>query len=445
MNNTQANKPNHSIFLSFPEVDIPVQGIGQVPIPRMYTIRQKYDSQKLDDVGKHLRERMQAVLPDGSQWKGKRLAITVGSRGIPKLNVMVRTLCDVCKEWGAHPFIVPSMGSHGGATAQGQAEMLAAYHITEETMGVPILSSMEVVEYGQIDTVHLYCDKYAWEADGIIVFNKIKPHTDFHSDHESGLVKMIAIGLPNHKGASSLHAQGFDRFPELLPRIAEAFLAQGKVAFGVGMIQNAYDDICALDVCLPEDLISFDGRMLQQARKRLAQFKFLNCDVLIVDEIGKNISGAGCDPNVTGRGNSGTYPDVLDLKRLVILGVSEKSHHNGVGINLADVTTRRCLESIDWYSTWVNALTIIMPKAGSIPLYANTAQDAIRLAIRTCPRTNYRKAKIARVKNTLSMDVIQVSEALYDEIKDRDDVELISGPKEMVFDDVGNLSDIWTM
>lgn len=434
-----------SLYIDFPEVSIPVQGMDNIKIPKMYTIKQYYDKQRIVDIKGHLRTQLDA-LPGKEQFNGKRLAITVGSRGIPDLDIMVKTICDVCKEWGAQPFIVPAMGSHGGATAEGQVEMIAGYNITEKTMGVPILSSMDVIQYGELeDGTPLYCDKYAWESDGIIVFNKVKPHTDFRGKHESGIAKMIAIGLAKHKGASMFHMKGFENFAEFIPKISEIFIEKAPVAFGVGVVQNAYDEICNIDVADKEHLIDLDAQLLEIAKEKMPTFKFKNCDVLVIDQIGKNISGNGHDPNVVGRNNSGNFPGILNLQRLFIRGLTEETHHNGCGINLCDISTRRCLRGIDWRATWINVITAAKLDGGRIPMYANTDREALLLAIRTCTNIDFNNAKVARIKNTLCMGEVQVSEALYETIKDRSDIEVICGPEEIAFDSEGfMLDDIWS-
>ena len=283
------------MFISFPEVKVAVQGMDQVRFPRMIPVRQIYDRTCIQEPGDDIAKAMEQTFPDHNRFRGKRLAVTVGSRGIPHLAEMVQRICQQLRNWGAEAFIVPAMGSHGGAQAKGQAELLAEYGITEDRMGVPICSSMEVVQYGEVDGLPLYCDKVAFEADGIVVFNKVKPHTDFRGNHESGLAKMIAIGLGNHKGASEIHSLGFDHFADLLPKVAQCLIETGKIAFGVGIVQNAYDDVSDIQVCRAEELLNTDARLLEVAKEKLARLKFDHIDLLIVDEMGKNISGSGMD------------------------------------------------------------------------------------------------------------------------------------------------------
>lgn len=424
------------MFIEFPETHVTVQGMELVPVPNMVRIRQSYDSSKIEDIKGHLQNEL-AKVADKESYRGKRICITVGSRGIPDLDLMIRTICDTLKSWGAQPFIAPCMGSHGGGTAEGQKEMLAGYHITEETMDVPILASMEVVQYGELNGIPLYCDRYAFESDGIVIFNKVKPHTDFRGPHESGLAKMIAIGMANHKGASMFHHFGFHRFAELIPPVAEQFLEKGPFAFGVGVVQNAYDDICNIEICDREHFMETDARLLEIAKKRMAKFLFDDIDLLIIDEIGKNISGNGHDPNVTGRNITHTFGDTLHLKKLFVRGLTPESHHNGCGLSCVDVTTRRCLNDVDWKATWTNSLTTGLMDSCAIPVYTNTDKEAVLLAIRCCHNLDYSKARVVHIKNTLCLDEIEVSETLYEDIRDMPGISYVSGPVPMYFNEEG--------
>lgn len=431
-----------SLFIDFPPASIATHGLDLVRLPPMYELRQLYDRSRLLDLPARVRDGL-AALENKDTLRGKRICLTVGSRGIPDLDILARSLCLGLKELGASPFIVPAMGSHGGATAEGQLALLAAYGVTEEAVGAPILSSMEVVQYGALpDGTPLYCDKYAWESDGIVIFNKVKPHTDFRGPYESGLVKMIAIGLAKHKGASAFHLRGFGAFAELMPQAAEVFLRKAPAAFGLGVVQNAYDEICALEFCSPEAIPALDARLLVEAKNRLPVFKFKDLDVLVLDEIGKNISGNGHDPNIIGRNNSGDFPGVLRLQRLFIRGLTAETKNVGIGVNLADITTRRCLRAIDWEATWLNVITANRPRGGSIPLYVETDREALLLALRTCDNIDFQRPRVARIKNTLEMSRVWVSQAVYEEIKDRDDVEFARGPFAFEFDADGFMKEI---
>lgn len=425
-------------FIDFPPVDIKVEGMEDIKIPRMMKIKQIYDSSKIEDLKSWVIKEMENNLSNKEGFKGQRICITAGSRGIPHIDIITRTIIDVLKEWGANPFIIPAMGSHGGATAEGQKAYLEGFNITEETMGVPILSSMEVVQIGELaDKTPIYCDKNAYESDGIVVLNKVKPHTDFRGKYESGMAKMMAIGLAKHKGASMFHMKGFSSFAERIPQVCDVFLKKVPVAFGVGIVQNAYDDISELEVMEKEKILERDAALLEIAKKKTATFKMPKIDVLIIDEIGKNISGNGHDPNIVGRSNSPGFEDVLDLQKLFIRGFTKETNHNGCGLSAADITTRRCLNDMDVETTWVNVVTSTRLNGGRIPLYVNNDKEALLLAIRTCVGIDFDKVKVVRIKNTLEMEEIEVSESYYDELKNRSDVEILSEPYEMIFDEEG--------
>lgn len=422
-------------FLSFDKIDFAIPGLDEVKIPKFVRIRQIYESDYIADLAEHLRREMHEKFAGETKWRGKKLCITVGSRGIPGLGTMVRTLIECLQELGAEPFIIPSMGSHGAASVAGQLEILEGYGITEAAMGVPIKATMDVVELGKLDDgTPVFCDRYAYESDGIIIMNKIKPHTDFRAAHESGLAKMMAIGIANHKGASMFHRMGFQSFGERIPKVCRMFLEKAPVAFGVGIVQNAYDDISELEVIKPEKFLERDAALLEIAKRRIAKFKNPNLDLLIIDEIGKNISGNGHDPNITGRSNSPGFEKELNCQKIFIRGISEASHHNGAGIRGADITTRRCLNDIDFQATWTNVATVNILTGGVIPMFVETDLDAIKVCIRTCLGIDYTQAKIAHIINTLHMQEIEVSLPYWETIKDRNDVELISEPYDLKFD-----------
>ncbi len=431
-------------FIEFPPMHVKVEGLERVRIPRMVKARQVFDSARIEDVEGHIRGQMQENLSDKQRFAGKRIAITVGSRGIPSLDTMVRTVVQVLQEWGAKPFIVPAMGSHGGATAEGQAEMIATYGVTEEAMGCPILSSMEVVQISTLpDGTPVYCDKNAAAADGIVILNKVKPHTDFRAKHESGLAKMMAIGLAKHKGASMFHEMGFSTFAERIPQVCNEFLAHLPIAFGVGIVQNAYDDISNIEIMEADQLLEKDAELLEIAKAKMAKFLVPAIDVLMIDEIGKNISGNGADPNITGRSNSAGFDDILDCKRLFIRGLTEETHHNGCGIVHADITTRRCLNDIDFETTWINVITATMPQGGKIPVYMENDRDALMLAIRMCNGIDFAKPRIVHVLDTLHLDTIALSETYLETIADIPEIEVLGDPYELEFDDEGFLVTSW--
>ena len=353
---------------------------------------------------------------------------------------IIRAICDKLKEYGAKPFIVPAMGSHGGGTTEGQVELIAGYNITEKSMGVPILASMDVIQISTLkDGTPVYCDRYAAESDGIVVFNKVKPHTNFRGRHESGIAKMMAIGLAKHKGASMFHMQGFHTFANRIPEVCEEFLRHAPIAFGIGLVQNAYDEISELEACEPGDILETDARLLEVAKAKIAQFKFKNIDVLIVDQIGKNISGGGMDPNVNGRSLNPGFEDLMNIKKIFVRGLTEETHHNACGIGCADITTLRCVNDVDWGATWINLTTSTELRGGSIPIYANNDREALMIAIRTCNGIDMKNARVVRIKDTLSLEHIEVSTAYYDEIKENPEIQIIGEPFDLSFGNDGYL------
>ena len=430
-------------FIDFPEISFPIQGIEEVQMPKMVRVRQNFDKDEIADPSNYLKTELKRQ-DYSKQVRGKRIAITVGSRGIPCNLEIVKVVCDQLKEWGAMPFIVPAMGSHGAGCVEGNLEILSSYGITEENLGVPICASMEVVQIGNISdatNTPVYCDKYAAEADGIIIYNKIKPHTDFKGKHESGLLKMMTIGLGKHIGCSWFHKQGFDTFAERIPMVASIFIDKLPIIFAIGVVQNAYDRISNIMVFPKDKIIEGDAEMLCIAKNKSPRFKFDNIDVLIIDRIGKNISGEGADPNVTGRGFMPYFKDDFHTKKLFIRGLTEESHHNACGLGLADITTRRCLQTVDWESTWINLTTNTMIDGAKIPMYQNTDYDAIRVAIRTCTKIDYSKARVVRIKDTLSLNEFEISESMLCEVSKILDIEILTEPYKLDFHDDGYLDD----
>ena len=429
------------MFIDFPAVNAKMEGLDQVVLPRMVKIRQKYDPYQIQDVPGHLRRELEGKVKDKGSLAGKEIAITAGSRGIPFYQEITRTLVDWLKAQGAKPFIVPSMGSHAGATAEGQVEMLATYGITEENMGCPIRASMEVEELGVLeDGTPIYCDKYAYHSDGIVVVNKVKPHTSFKGPHESGLLKMMVIGLGKHKGAATIHMRGYEEFSRLLLEGGGLYLKKAPILFAVGLVQNAYDDISDLEVIEKENIIARDAALLEIAKAKLAKFKFPDTEVLIIDEIGKNIGGAGFDPNVVARRDR-IYPGALVSQNIFVRGLTQETHHNASGIGTIEVTTLRCVRDVDWAITWTNMMTANFLPGCRIPCFAENDREALRWAIRTCTGIDYSDARVVRIKDTMHMEEIQVSENLARELQGRDDVEILSEPFDIDFGADGYIKD----
>ncbi|MGQ7848071.1 lactate racemase domain-containing protein [Granulosicoccus sp. 3-233] len=397
-------------------INVTVEGGLDFSFPPLTPVEQHFERQRLKDVGAHIADELQKI-PD-SLISGKSIALTVGSRGISRIEEITKALIDGLRNKGAEPFIVPAMGSHGGATAEGQTRVLAGYGITEERIGAPIRSSMEVVQVARLeDGTPLYCDRIAFEADAIVVANKIKPHADFKGSYESGLVKMLSIGLAKHKGAVALHDHGFSRFHELLPSAARLLLDKLPVVLGLAILENAFDELMELEVIPAEQIMSREMSLLERAKGSLARLLFTDIDLLIVDEIGKNISGEGMDPNVTGRPGSGLPGfESPNIQKIVVLDVTPQSQGNAVGIGMADFTTRHCVEKIDLGAMYTNAITATIPGPAKLPIIMNSDREAIAVALKTCNRTTVDNARIVRIRNTLEISHIRVSPALLPDV-----------------------------
>lgn len=408
--------------------------------PRMLPVRQKFPRPVIRDAELALTQGLAACL--GRDLNGCSVAVGVGSRGIAGQVESLRILVAWLTARGARPFIVPAMGSHGGATADGQEAVLAELGICEEAIGVPVRSSMDAVEVGRLDDgTALYCDRNAMAADGIIVCNKIKPHADFKGEHESGLVKMVAIGLGKHAGAAALHRHGFDHFSGLLPRACRRMLDAIPFRCGIAFLENAYDELMDIEVVPPAKLVERDRELLVRAKANIQGILVPEIDVLIVDEIGKNISGEGMDPNVTGRPGSG-LPGFSGpaIRKIVVLDVTPQSRGNGVGIGMADITTRRVVEGLDLGKIYTNAVTAMILDPAKIPLVLADDRQAIAIAVRTCPRVNIASARIVRIKNTLNLSTIYVSESLRLEVEANPGTEVLGPDEPLAFDASGRIS-----
>ncbi len=413
--------------------------IGEVRLPLMTPVRQLFPGDRVTDI--EVTVRGQLAQFSGLDLRGKEIAVTAGSRGIKGVVKVLRAVVGQLREWGASPFIVPTMGSHGGATAAGQAAVLEKLGLTEETIGAPIRSSMEVVALGT--TAHgvtVHCDRLAFESDGIVVCNRIKAHTAFKGDFESGLVKMMLIGLGKHKGATDLHHLGFDRFNEIFPAAGRLFLDKAPVLFGVGLVENAYSQVAAIEAMAPERLMERERELLRYAKAIMGRLLLPDIDVLIVDEIGKDISGGGMDSNVTGRSTWGLPGfEAPPIQRIVVRDLTDATAGSSMGLGLADFTTRRCAEKIDLAVTYTNAMTALALVSAKVPLIAASDRDAILLAVRTSRHVGADGPRIAQIRNTKDLEDIWLSESYLPETRDRGDILVQGDPNPFQFNDAGDL------
>ena len=425
-------------------VDVTIAGGLDFPLGKMVRVKQNFEAPIIDDIPRVIAEEFKKEAILRSIKVGQTIAVGCGSRGIANIDIITRAVISELKAAGAKPFIFPCMGSHGAATAEGQKNVLEGYGITEEAIGVPIRATMETVIVGHLtDGTPVHMDANAAKADGIVVINRIKPHTAFRGATESGLTKMLAIGIGKITGAAIYHQHGMDMFPSLLPKVRDVNIKARNVMFGVGVVENAYDQTAIIEI-IPAHQIGDREPLLQDlAKQNMPKLNFTDIDVLIIDEMGKNISGAGYDPNITGRNRRGVeWNNELTVQKIVVLGLTPESHGNATGIGGADVTTMRLYQSIDIGATYANVITSMNLDGAAIPIVMNTDREAIALAVKTVVRKKVDECRIVRIKNTLSLGEIDISENMLSEIQDRPDLfEVISTPSEFLFDAQSKLCD----
>ena len=397
-------------------------------LPRMARVKQIFDVSCLEDVPGEVRRQLAAFGLSSRVRPGQRIAITAGSRGIANIAEIIATVAAELKAVGAEPFVVPAMGSHGGATAEGQREMLAGYGIVEERIGCPILSSMDTVEIGHTpDGIPVWLDRNASEADGILVVGRVKAHTAFKAPNESGLMKMMAIGLGKRQGADTYHRHDIGR---LVLEAGRVVLAKAKIIGGLGIVENSRDQTWKLQATPPETMEEVDRQLLVEANKLLPHVPFDYLDVLIVDEMGKNISGTGMDLNVIGMWRRIGGEQVPYYKYIVALDLTEESHGNALGIGMADLTTRRLVNKIDFQATYTNVMTTNFFATGKVPVTLETDREALELAFKTFSADTVRAV---RIKSTLELEHIQVSEGLLEEVRRRDGLVVTDDPAPLAF------------
>lgn len=419
--------------------------IEDIPLPRTARIRQRFDGTHIEDLESVLAQKLQH--PGGVERikPGDRIAIAVGSRGIDQLVTLTRVTVEQIRRAGGEPFIVPSMGSHGGATAEGQAEVLAQLGVTEESVGAPIRSSMDVVTLGTLPNgLPVYADRIAAEeADGIVIINRVKPHTAFRAKVESGLLKMISIGLGKQKGAEATHQLGFGQMGENVPAMAEMIISKLPILFGVATVENAFDQVCRVEVIPAEEIADREPALLEEAKARMPRLLFDQIDVLVIDWIGKNISGDGMDPNITGRYPTPYAHGGPDVNKMVVCDLTPQSHGNANGIGTADFATQRLVDKMDKEATYANGLTSTVVAPTKIATTLPNDRYALKAAVKTCNILDYTKVRLVRIKDTLHLGEIEISESMLDEARAHPDIEIVIPPRPLAFDDDGNLIQDW--
>jgi len=425
------------------KIEVNIAGGLDVPMPRMINVRQKFDSVHLGDIPATVAKEFQRPEVRARVKAGQIIAVGCGSRGIANIATIAKCVIRELQALGAKPFIFPSMGSHGAATAEGQKKVLEGYGISEATMGVPVKATMDTVIVGNLDDgTPVHMDRFASEAEGIVVINRIKPHTSFRGATESGVTKMLSIGIGKINGAATYHQHGMDTFPTLLPKVRDVNLAKRNVLLGVGIVENAHDQTAIIEVMPANQIATREPVLQEMAKKLMPQLFFDEIDVLVIDEMGKNISGAGFDPNITGRNRRAVKWDFgPKVKKIVVLGLTPETNGNATGIGGADIITMRLFKEIDIPSTYANIITSMNLDGGAIPMVMNTEREAIQLAVKTVVRVKPENCRIVRIRNTLDIAQIQVSEPLLSEVRARTDHFQISSPAAaFAFDAGGRLA-----
>ena len=414
-----------------------------IELPKMLQVRQKFDPQfiKPEDIPQAIAAEMSKPNVAGAIKPNQRVAITCGSRGLANHALITKSIVDYVKSKGANPIVIPAMGSHGGATAEGQRELLARYGVTESFIGCPIVSSMETVEIGVSEEGHhVRLDKNAMESDAIIVAHRIKLHTDFRGPYESGLMKMMAIGLGKQEGAFVCHEAGMGKMAHMVDLFGRTIIKHAPIKMGLAIIENAYHQTCKFEALTPQEIIEKEPALLKYATSRMAKIIIDPCDILIVDQIGKEISGDGMDPNVSGATPCAPYvTGGLTAQRTVVLSLSKETHGSAVGMGAAHAITRRLFNEIDYDATYVNALTARVVDYTRIPPIMDTDKEAIQFAAISAASVDLKNLRIIRIQDTMNVEKIWISEALRKEAEKNPNIEILSEAAPFPFNSAGNL------
>ena len=412
-------------------------------LPNMTRIQQQFEAPVLTDLPAAIHTELDRINASAIVKPGETVAVTAGSRGVANVDVAVKATIDYLKRVGAKPFVVPAMGSHGGATAEGQRSVLEHYGITEETVGAPVKATMEVVELGKTASgLPVFLDRYAAEADHVVPLNRIKAHTDFNGSIESGLMKMMVIGLGKQQGANLYHRAFFQYgFEQVITAVGGLILDTGKIAFGLGLIENAHEDTAKAVAVPAAQLLQTERELLVEAKSLMGRLPFDELDLLIIDWTGKNISGTGMDTNVIGRMMQNFEPEPAKpaILRIFVRDITEESDGNATGIGLADFTTTRLVDKIDRHATYMNGITALGPQKSKIPFYYDTDQEAIAVALDTIGLTEPEDARVIRIESTLRLTELDISKVLLEDAKLHSGLEVIGETKPLPFDDAGNL------
>lgn len=421
--------------------DVIAKVLDPVELPKMVKVRQVFKDDALPDIAAAVRDEINRPEIASTIRKGMTIAVGVGSRGLADLPIIVKSAISALKDLGALPFIVPAMGSHGGSSAEGQQAMLASLGVTEESAGCEIRSDMETVEVGRLPNgLPIAMDRIAMEADGIIVINRIKPHTSFSGTIESGLAKMITIGLGKQTGADACHSLGFGKMAEQVLAMTKVKIEKTPILFGLATVENAYDHIRLVEAVLAKDILQREAELLEGARACMPQILFSPLDVLVVDIMGKDYSGLGADPNITGRGATPYVKLSQEVGKFVMLDLSVKSHGNAAGVGLADICTRRLVDKIDFEATYMNHITSTALVGGRLPVIMEHDRHALQLAVKTCNAPPDAGLRMVRLTDTLHLEHIWISESMLEDARAHESIEIIGEPVAFEFAADGSLN-----
>ena len=416
--------------------------LKDVELPRMVKVRQvfKDDSIPKEKVYETVLKQFDKPEIKATIKPGMSIAITCGSRGVANIATITRGIVDFVKQQGGEPFIIPTMGSHGGATAEGQLDILAGYNVTEKTMGCPIRATMDTTQIGYTEEGHpVFIDKYAAAADGIIVCGRVKPHTSFRGKVESGIMKMMTIGLGKQHGAEVCHASGFKYMGHLVPLFARAIMKNSNILFALATIENAYDETFKLVSMLPGEVETVEPDLLKEAYSLMPRIYFDSADILIVDKIGKNISGDGMDPNITGTFSTPYASGGLKKDFVTILDLTDETHGSALGIGLAHSTTRRLFNKMKFEMTYPNSITATVLETVRVPAVLDSDKEAIQICIRCMTEGDKKNPRIIRIKDSLHLKNIMISEAMLEEARKNPNLVIEGEPEYLPFDENGNL------
>lgn len=414
--------------------------LDNINLPQIMKVSQTFDNTKLDDVEGDLNQKLIYKNIKDKIKPGMKITITGGSRGISSYKELMKTIVSFVKKCGATPFIVPSMGSHGGGTSEGQENMLKKLGITKESVGCEIISSMDVVEVGRTSKdLPVYIDKNAANADGIILLNRVKLHTSFRGKYESGLIKMMAIGLAKRKGADMTHFLRYENMAENLVEVGKIALNNLNIICGVASIENGYNEVADVFVLNKDEILQEEPKILEKSKRLMPRIYLDDIDVLIVNEIGKNISGTGVDTNIVGRFHTNAASGGPNTVKLGFLDISEKSGGNGNGMGLADFVSKKFFRKIDFESTYINAITSTEPNSVKLPLVLDNDKYVFQGCVKLCGVKNIQDIKLVIINNTKELDEIYMSKSAFENTVDKSKVKKESELFDIPFDEEGNL------